>query len=149
MIMSKSEQAKRIVGWVLHILIAGLMIFAGSGKLFGFAPPEIVQAMTKYGLGDKLKLIGAGEMITALLLLIPLTSSLGILLTSAFWGGVICIHMAHGESYVLQAVFLVLSWLGAYLRNPQTLGSFAGLARFGGQSAAEPQPHFSPSQAGR
>jgi hypothetical protein len=70
----------------------------------------------KYGLGDQVRLIGAGAILTALLLLMPRTSSLGILLTSSFWGGAICIHMAHGEPYLLQAVLLVLSWAGAYLR---------------------------------
>jgi hypothetical protein len=33
--------------------------------------------------------------------------------------------MAHGEPYLFQAVMLVLSWAGAYLRNPATLGSFS------------------------
>jgi hypothetical protein len=71
-------------------------------------------------------LIGAGAILAASLLLLPRTSSLGILLTSSFWGGTICIHMAHGEPYVLQAVLLVLSWTGAYLREPATLSSFSG-----------------------
>jgi hypothetical protein len=70
-------------------------------------------------------LIGSGALLTALLLLIPRTSSLGVLLTSSFWGGAICIHMAHGEPYLFQAVLLVLSWAGAYLRNPATLSSFS------------------------
>jgi hypothetical protein len=34
--------------------------------------------------------------------------------------------MAHGEPYIFQAVVLVLSWAGAYLRNPATLSSFSG-----------------------
>lgn len=119
-------KAMRITGWVLHILVAGMMIIAGTGKLFGFAPREVVSSMTKYGLGDKLQLIGAGELTSAVLLLIPRTSSLGILLTSAFWGGVICIHMSHGESYGFPSVVLALSWVGAYLRNPLTLSSFLG-----------------------
>lgn len=82
--------------------------------------------MGKYGLGGKLQLIGGGELTTAVLLLIPLTSSLGVLLTSAFWGGVICIHMAHGEPYVFPSVLLVLTWVGGYLRNPMILGSLTG-----------------------
>lgn len=124
--MRASQKAGRITGWVLHALVGGLMFFAGSGKLFGFAPPQVVEAMTQYGLGGKLHLIGAGELLTALLLLVPLTSSLGLLLASGFWGGVICIHMAHGESYVVPSVLLVLTWVGAYLRNPLTLSSFTG-----------------------
>jgi hypothetical protein len=81
-------------------------------------------ALVRYGLAEQARLIGTGAVLAALLLLIPRTSSLGILLTSSFWGGAICIHMAHGEPYLVQAVLLVLSWAGAYLRNPATLCSF-------------------------
>jgi hypothetical protein len=113
----------RIAGLVLHILVGGLLIVTGSQKILGSVPPE---ALVRYSLGEQARLIGAGALLTALLLLIPRTSSLGILLASSFWGGAICTHMAHGEPYLLQAVLLVLSWTGAYLRNPATLGSFSG-----------------------
>jgi hypothetical protein len=94
----------------------------------------------KYGLATQARLIGVGAILTALLLLIPRTSSLGILLTSSFWGGAICIHMAHGEPYLFQAVVLALSWTGAYLRNPATLGSFAGLPARTREVGAKAEP---------
>jgi hypothetical protein len=120
--MNQRSNRAELAGLVVHTLIGGLMIFTGSEKVLGMVPPE---ALAKYGLGEQMKLIGAGALLTALLLLIPGTSSLGILLTSSFWGGAICIHMAHGEPYLFQAVLLVLSWAGAYLRNPATLSSIA------------------------
>jgi hypothetical protein len=135
--MPERKNWGKIAGLVLHLLIGGLLIFTGSQKVLGSVPPE---ALVRYGLGPQARLIGAGALLTALLLLIPHTSSLGILLASAFWGGAICIHMAHGEPYVLQAALLVLSWAGAYLRNPATLSSFSrppGLAR---EVAAESEP---------
>jgi hypothetical protein len=119
--MSDPNRRKRMVGLVLHVLIGGLMIVAGSPKLLGLAPPEHLERM---GLTESIRLIGAGEIITGVLLLIPRTMSLGILLTSAFWGGAICIHMSHGESYWLQSALLVISWIGAYLRYPAVFGSF-------------------------
>lgn len=118
------ERAKGLLGWVLHAAVGGLMIFAGLGKLLGFAPPEVLEAMNSRGLGEQIYVIGAGELIAAILLLLPRTSSLGILLTSSFWGGVIVFHMSHGEPYGSFATFLVLAWIGAYLRNPATLSSF-------------------------
>src|SRR5438445_8680558 len=115
--MNPNNKWLKIAGLVLNILIAGLLIFAGSGKVFGFAPPELAEKMAGYGLGDKLKLIGCGEMISALLLLIPRTSPLGTLLVSGFWGGVICIHMSHGEDFIGPSVFLLVTWIGSFLRG--------------------------------
>jgi hypothetical protein len=138
--MKETWSWRTIAGMALHVLIAGLMIFAGSVKVLGLVPPE---ALAKSGLGEHVRLIGAGELITAILLLIPRTSSLGILLTSSFWGGAICAHMLLGEPYVFVAVLLVLSWLGAYLRNPATLSRFAGCAAREQKRAEEPQPVLS------
>jgi hypothetical protein len=84
--------------------------------------------MARMGLAGKLTLIGAGELIAALLLLAPFTTPLGVLLTSAFWGGVICIHMSHGEAYIGPSVLLALTWLGAALRNPDPASTFMRVA---------------------
>src|SRR6266478_9203930 len=105
--MKATRNWKMIGGWVLHGLIAGIMILAGSAKVLGLFPPE---AVAKLGLTGWITVIGAGELTTAILLLIPRTSSLGVLLASSFWGGAICIHMAHAEPYVVPAALLVLTW---------------------------------------
>ena len=133
--MSRLNNRKRVVGLVLHMLIGGMMILAGSPKLLGLAPPEHLEKM---GVTDSIRLIGAGEIITGTLLLIPRTMSLGILLTSSFWGGAICVHMTHGESYLLQSVLLGLSWIRAYLRDPRVLGSFWGYQKRTEASGVEP-----------
>ena len=132
--MKERSNWMNIAGLALHVLVGGLMIFTGSEKVLGMVPPE---ALAKYGLGEQMRLIGAGALLTALLLLIPHTSSLGVLLTSSFWGGAICIHMAHGEPYLFQAVMLLLSWVGAYLRNPVTFSSFSRRARVTREFAEE------------
>src|SRR6266581_4861165 len=119
--MRATRNWKMIGGWVLHGLIAGMMILAGSAKVFGLFPPEEV---AKMGLSLPIQVIGAGELASAILLLIPRTSSLGLLLTSAFWGGAICLHMSKGELFVLQSVFLLVAWVGGYLRVPGAFGSF-------------------------
>src|SRR6476646_4509183 len=93
--MNPTNKWLKRTGLVLNILVAALIIFAGLGKTFGFAPPEVVKQMQAFGLEDRLQLIGIGEMTAAVLLLIPRTPPLGTLLTSGFWGGVICIHLAH------------------------------------------------------
>jgi hypothetical protein len=120
--MKTSRNWKTISGWVLHGLIGGIMILAGTTKILGFFPPEMVEKM---GLSVPIQVIGAGELVSAILLLVPRTASLGVLLTSGFWGGAICLHMSKGELYVPQSVFLLLTWVGAYLCLPGTFASFS------------------------
>jgi hypothetical protein len=112
-----------VLGFVLNLIVAGLMIGVGTPKFLGLAPPDRVESL---GLTESIRLVGAGEIVTGILLLIPRTLSLGILLTSSFWGGAICVHMTHGQSYLLQSALLLLSWFGADLRNPAVFGSFWG-----------------------
>jgi DoxX-like family len=112
---------KTIAGWVLHGLVGGAMLLAGSAKVLGLFPPEQVE---KLGLSVPIQVIGAGELVSAILLLVPRTASLGVLLTSGFWGGAICLHMSKGEPFVLQSVFLLLNWMGAFLRVPGAFASF-------------------------
>ena len=120
--MKANRNWKNIAGWVLHGLVGGIMILAGSAKIFGLFPPDQV---AKMGLSLPIAVIGAGELASAVLLLIPRTSSLGLLLTSAFWGGAICLHMSKGEPFVLQSALLLLTWLGAYLCIPGAFRSFS------------------------
>jgi len=118
----KTRNWKTVGGWVLHGLVAGVMILAGSAKVFGLFPPEEV---AKLGLGLPIQVIGVGELASAILLLIPRTSSLGLLLVSGFWGGAICLHMSKAEPFVMQSVFLLVTWAGGYLRVPGAFGSFS------------------------
>ena len=120
--MNATTKRRMIAGLVLHAAIGALMIFAGSVKVLGL----MREALEKQGLAELALLIGTGELLTAILLLVPRTSSLGVLLTSSFWGGVICFHLTRAEPYVLPAALLVLTWVGAYLRNPATFSSFSG-----------------------
>ena len=135
--MNRRKNWGPIAGLVLHILIGGLLIFTGSQKVLGSIPPE---TLVMFGLGEQSRLVGAGAILTALLLLIPRTSPLGILLASSFWGGAICIHMAHDDSYVFQVVLLILTWIGAFLREPATLSSFSRLPQLPPAAETESEP---------
>jgi hypothetical protein len=124
--MKATRNWDTITGWVLHGLVSGIMLLAGSAKVLGLFPPEMVET---FGLSVPIQVIGAGELVSAILLLVPRTASLGVLLTSGFWGGAICLHMSKGEPFVIPSVFLLLTWTGAYLRVPATFASFAGTTR--------------------
>jgi len=114
----------RIGGLVLHVLIGGIMILSALMKFAGQLPEEVAQSLQEIGLGDRIILIGAGELTSAVLLIVPRTLSLGVLLVSGFWGGAICVHLAEGSNFAFQSALLILTWVGAWLRCPALLASF-------------------------
>jgi hypothetical protein len=93
---------KTTAGWVLHGLVGGAMLLAGSAKVLGLFPPEQVE---KLGLSLPIQVIGAGELVSAILLLVPRTASLGVLLTSGFWSGAIYIYPRANRLYYSPSSF--------------------------------------------
>jgi hypothetical protein len=137
--MRQRRTWKERAGLTLHLVVGGLMIFAGTAKLMGIFPAEPLE---KLGLGGEIRLIGGGELVTGGCLLLPHTAALGVVLASAFWGGAICIHMGHGDSYAVPSVLLLLTWLGAYLR---LAARFRGLPHAGAVALpGETQPDSAP-----
>lgn len=124
--MKTCSKFQKVAGWVLVSLVSAALAFAGAGKVFGFAPPEVVEAMTKVGILDRMPLIGIGALVTSLLLFLPRTASLGVLFASSYWGGAILFHLVAGDSFAAPAVLLAMTWAGTALRGPWLLGSFCG-----------------------
>jgi hypothetical protein len=120
--MSTISKGRRIAGWVLTVLVSALFVASSAGTLM--RSEQAVEMMQKYGFGDHVLLIGAGELVSALLFLAPWTHSLGLLLLTAYMGGAIATHMQHGESYVAQSGILGLIWLTGFLRYPEVFQSF-------------------------
>ncbi len=120
------SKGRRITAWILVGLMTALLLFSGFGKIMasGDAESEMYKNFVRWGLEGRLLLIAAGEIIAAILFLIPKTSSLGVLLLSAHFGGAIATHMEHGESYFPIVIILLLIWVANYLRNPEMLASF-------------------------
>jgi uncharacterized membrane protein YphA (DoxX/SURF4 family) len=124
--MGQSSRVRSLAAWILTGLLSLLFVFSATGKLFRAEP--VVEAFAKFGLSDHILLIGAGEVVCALLFLIPRTNSLGLLLLSAYMGGAIVTHMQHAEDYAFQSLILVLIWVAGYLRHPEVLQSFRAAA---------------------
>ncbi len=120
--MNSESKGRRIAAWILTIVISLLFIVSAVAKFM--TPAEVLLAVEKWGLKDHLMLIAAGELVSALLFLVPRTHSLGVLLLSAYMGGAIVTHMQNAEPYYTQAVLLVLIWVTGYLRYPELLQSF-------------------------
>ncbi len=120
--MGATSRARRIAGWVLTGLLTALFVGSAAGKLL--RAEQVDEMFRKWGLENELLLIGVGELVSALLFVIPKTHSLGVLLLSAYMGGAIVTHMQHAEPYVIQSVILALIWVAGVLRHPELLESF-------------------------
>lgn len=108
-----------IAGWVCSALMGGMMLFAGAGKVLGFAPEMVTTNFETLGMTDQLKLVGAIEIVCGILFLIPRTMPFGLLLCCSFWGGAIVFHLAVGDGGYFPALVLgALGWVGAFLRSP-------------------------------
>ena len=119
--MNNPSGMRRIAGNTL-IVMGGLMLAASAAVKFAQVP-QVVAELNGFGFEGRIQLIAAGEITTAILFLIPATRSAGLLLVSSLMGGVIATHMQHGESYLMPSVLLLLFWLGASLRHPETAWS--------------------------
>ena len=114
-------KGKRITGWIMAGLLTALLLFSAMGK---FTMPEMSENFTKWGLDEWITIIAVGEIISALLFLMPKTNIFGVLLLSAHVGGAIVVHMSNGEPFIFQSVMLIWVWATGIIRNPDMLAKF-------------------------
>ncbi len=110
------SKASKIIAWIISGLLMALFLFSASGKLFFH-----VEEMGKLHLGDWRIIIAIGEIVSALLFLLPRTNKIGTLLLSSYMGGAIIIHMTGGMSILMPSVVLILVWITGILRNPDLI----------------------------
>jgi DoxX-like family len=118
------SRKRRIMGNVLMIL-GGVMLIGSSGAKFAHVPAVVTQLGAMGFTGNNLMFIAVLEIVSAVLFLIPLTRSGGLLLISSFMGGAIATHLQHGEPIIQPSFVLLLIWLGTWLRHPVVLRSLS------------------------
>lgn len=117
-------RGRRIAGTIL-IFLPGLALAVSSAVKFA-GVPVVVHEMAALGFsGGRYALVAILEALSAALFLYPRTRSLGLLLFSAFFGGILCVHVQRGElpKAIPPALLLALAWAGTWLRHPEMLWS--------------------------
>jgi DoxX-like protein len=113
---------RRITGTVLMMLASVMLIGSAGAKLAHV--PKVVTELGAMGFdGNRLIFIAILEILSAVLFLIPITRSFGLLMVSAYMGGAIATHVGHDQPFIQPAMVLVIFWLGTWLRHPQILWS--------------------------
>jgi hypothetical protein len=109
-----SDKTKRVISIVLMVLPSLMILMSGIMKLAG--SEQVVQALTKAGLGSYALLFGIIELASVALFLYPKTYKLGFLLLCCYLGGALSIELAGGQAPTA-AVLLTVLWISVYLRD--------------------------------
>lgn len=107
------KKVSNIAAWIIAGLLTALYAMSAYGKISNPAQMEQMK------LGDWSTIIAIGEIVSALLFLIPKTTKYGTLLLSSYMGGAIILHMTGGMSIVMPSAILILVWVVAFLRDPK------------------------------
>ena len=114
---------QQTVGNIVITLTGILLVGSAAAKLAHI--PKVMTQMATLGFGgNRLLFIGGLELASALLFLLPLTRSWGILLVSSYLGGAIATHVQHDLPIVVPSILLLVIWLGVLLRHREAFWSF-------------------------
>lgn len=112
-----SKPKNQLAANILLGLVAVVLILAGVLKLAGTGAEDMVEGLEKAHLVQHLQLISFTAIVCGTLLLIPVTREIGILMSTAYWGGAIVAHLTYNDSVLMPASFLTLLWAGVCLRG--------------------------------
>ena len=108
------SKSRKISAWIIAGLLTALYLFSAIMK---FLQPENFDPKML----DWRIIIAIGEIVSAILFLIPRTNIYGTLLLSSYMGGAIIVHMMMGTSIAMPSIVLILVWVVGFLRNPELL----------------------------
>ena len=104
----------KIISIALMVIPSAMIAMSAAMKLAG--AEQMVQGLTKGGLGPYVKLLGFIELLCLILFLVPKTHRVGFLLICCYLGGALSTELAGGQP-PMAAVFLALIWISVFLRD--------------------------------
>lgn len=114
--METSKTQQRI-GNGLNYFMSIVLIISGILKLVkqeGYM--EVIKDLNMHYY-DNIYLIGFVTLISGMLFAIPRTYFIGFIATLVFLGGTISAHMQHGDPYIAQIGFVVITVLSAFFKR--------------------------------
>ena len=108
---------KNKIADILKYIISFALIISGSLKIIGLDAyvKMILELSPNYY--SNIYLLGVLAISSGILLLIPKTFMFGYISTLVFLGGTISAHMQHGDNYIPQIIFVILTAGIAYLKH--------------------------------
>lgn len=104
-------------GWALIFMSVFFLVSGGLQKVIG--SNEMVQNFTFMKLESYRIWIGALEVLAALLLVYPKTSTYGAVLISTIMGGAVALHLSlmGGNGFIAPIMVSLVAWIGHCLRK--------------------------------
>jgi len=115
----KNKKTKKIVGNGINYFISTALIISGALKLIGFKPYKAMIMELNPNYFENIYLLGIIAIISGVLFIIPKSFTFGYIATLVFLGGTISAHMQHGDNFIPQIVFVLLTALSAYLKRSE------------------------------
>jgi hypothetical protein len=119
--MAGAGRGRVVTGWVISILVSLFNAFDGITKLMQV--PQVVAASKMLGYTNAtVAAIGAILLVFTGLYLAPRTVGIGALLLTAYYGGAFASTLRVGApafEVSFAAIFGVIMWIGAVLRQPK------------------------------
>jgi hypothetical protein len=111
-----STKTTRILSIVLMVIPSLMIVMSGIMKLSG--SEQVVEGLSKIGLGAYIKLLGVIELISVALFIYPKTYKVGFLLLCSYLGGAMSIELSGGQ-LPMAGVFIALIWTSVFLKNKE------------------------------
>lgn len=107
-----------LTGWILSILVAGLLTMSGVSKIM--QPAGAAEGFAHLGWPLKLAIaLAVVELGSMLLYLIPQTAGLGAILLTGYLGGATATHVRINDDALMPIVIGVVVWIALLLRDPR------------------------------
>jgi len=113
----KNNKITKIVGNSMNYFISISLIVSGILKLVTYKPYQDVLLELNPYYAENIQLLGGIAVLSGLLFALPKTFTLGFIATLVFLGGTISAHMQHGDNYIPQIVFVLVTVLAAYFKR--------------------------------
>lgn len=107
------------LGRVLSGLVVAMLCFSGAMKVS--QSPDVIKGLVEQ-MGypaTSIVLIGAAELLCALLYAVPQTAILGAILVTGYLGGATATHVRAGDAFIAPVILGVIAWAALVLRDPR------------------------------
>ena len=121
-----SPKTKKILGWVFLGLLTFMALGSAMGKITATPDSEMGQQFIKIGIFDNRFLFAGLEIFCAVMLILPRTSTIGVVLSGGYWGGAMATDLSHGQFPAPVLVAMLLLGLVALFRNPELFQRLQG-----------------------